>query len=386
MIRAGLMVFAALLWSPPPVDDTLNSRLDQLDIKYKKMLDDADAVFSGAKSDAERLAAAKGKAISQADFARQFLAIAVENPGADEAVRALRATMVVGRESSSAVAAIEILRRDWALKPQIALVCSNLSASLHPDLAEPLLREILAKNPDRVCQGLACFWLANLLQSASDVPSVYGTQPDARPRLERILGKERIAALLDGEAERCLNEALDLYKTVLAKYADVPQFPEIPTAKRKISELAAKRLASFEDIVPGKVAPEFTGTFLDGSPHKLSDYRGSVVLVIFWASWCGPCIQDFPNENRISGTLKGKPFVLLGVNCDRTIESARECVDKHQVTWNSFFDGRPSDGPIAKAYRASNLPLSVVIDKSGVIRYVGLRGDSLEQAIHTLLD
>ena len=70
------------------------------------------------------------------------------------------------------------------------------------------------------------------------------------------------------------------------------------------------------NLAVGKPAPEIDGPGLDGHPLKLSDYRGKVVVLVFWGSWCGPCMLQVPHERELAERHKDEPFALLGVDCE----------------------------------------------------------------------
>ena len=78
------------------------------------------------------------------------------------------------------------------------------------------------------------------------------------------------------------------------------------------------------NLIAGKPAPEIDGVGFDGKPLKLSDYRGKVVVLVFWGTWCGPCMREVPHERELAERLKDKPFAVLGVNCDDDEQAAAE--------------------------------------------------------------
>ncbi len=92
-------------------------------------------------------------------------------------------------------------------------------------------------------------------------------------------------------------------------------------------------------LVPGKPAPEIDGEDMDGKRFKLSEYRGKVVLLVFWASWCSPCLEQAKHELAIMERLRGKPFVLLGVNIDHNEKLMRDAIAEHHITWRNWRAG-----------------------------------------------
>jgi thiol-disulfide isomerase/thioredoxin len=141
-------------------------------------------------------------------------------------------------------------------------------------------------------------------------------------------------------------------------------------------------------LLVGTPAPDVDGTDLDGKRFKLSDFRGKVVALVFWASWCGPCLQELPHEKELAKRLEGKPFALLGVNCDRTKEKARAVLEKENISWPNWYDGdsgATGQGAIAAHYHIQGLPTVYVLDGDGIIRAKDVRGEALDRAVEKLL-
>jgi thiol-disulfide isomerase/thioredoxin len=104
---------------------------------------------------------------------------------------------------------------------------------------------------------------------------------------------------------------------------------------------------------------------LEGKPHRLDDYRGKVVLVNFWATWCAPCREEMPSIERLRQALEGKPFVVLAVNVG---EGARIAGDFMQTIPNGFTVLLDRDGRTAKSWGARILPATYVIGPEGEIQ------------------
>jgi thiol-disulfide isomerase/thioredoxin len=130
------------------------------------------------------------------------------------------------------------------------------------------------------------------------------------------------------------------------------------------------------DVTVGSKAPEIAGKDLDGKPLRLSEFRGKVVMLSFWASWCGPCRGLFPHERAILERYQGKPFALVGVNGDEDLDAARRLQEKGDVLWRSFTDAK---GDIARAYGVDAFPYVFLIDSHGTVQYI-TRGVSAKTA------
>jgi peroxiredoxin len=114
-------------------------------------------------------------------------------------------------------------------------------------------------------------------------------------------------------------------------------------------------------------APDFTLNQLSGTPASLSQYKGQVVLVNFWATWCGPCQQELPLLDQVYKKYQPAGFTLLGVNVDKDAPAVRALLERKPLSFPVLLD--PANA-VSKAYHVDDMPSSVLIDRKGVIRYV----------------
>jgi peroxiredoxin len=140
-------------------------------------------------------------------------------------------------------------------------------------------------------------------------------------------------------------------------------------------------------VTVGSNAPDFTLRTLNGPNMRLQEQRGKVVLVNFWATWCGPCRKEMPHLNRISDKYKSAGLVLLGVNIDEDVRNAAEVASKLKVSFPVLLD---TDKAVSKLYDLNSMPSTMVIDRSGKVRFLH-RGyqdgyeDTYDQQIRELL-
>ena len=129
---------------------------------------------------------------------------------------------------------------------------------------------------------------------------------------------------------------------------------------------ALQPLAVSADIV-GKPAPDFALRSLKGPPVRLSEHLGEVVVINFWATWCGPCRQEMPLLDELYSKYQLAGLILLSVNIDDSAEPAIEMAQTLKVSYPVLFDTRKE---VSRAYEVSAMPVTVLVDRAGVVRYV----------------
>jgi peroxiredoxin len=129
--------------------------------------------------------------------------------------------------------------------------------------------------------------------------------------------------------------------------------------------LTAAALSAVPTLV-GKPAPDFALRSMDGKNRRLSEFRGQVVLVNFWARWAGDSRQEMPALDRINTTDSRAGLVVLGVSVDEDWRRAREFAEGMKVGYPILFDTTPD---IGRNYLLRKMPMTILVDRSGVVRY-----------------
>lgn len=115
------------------------------------------------------------------------------------------------------------------------------------------------------------------------------------------------------------------------------------------------------------MAADFTLKSASGQNIKLSELRGEVVMINFWASWCGPCRQEMPLLDKLYKQYKPMGFTLLGVNVEEDASAARRMLKDIPVGFPVLFDARQE---VSKAYQVSGMPSTALVDRDGRVRYI----------------
>jgi peroxiredoxin len=175
------------------------------------------------------------------------------------------------------------------------------------------------------------------------------------------------------------DDAEALYKVVLADYGDVDP---------RLTQAAQQNLAMMESerrLAIGGTPIPFEVTSLKGKPISPDRYRGKVLLLDFWATWCVPCRQEMPNVKKVYKKYNKEGFEIVGISLDRNKGDLDRYIDSNNITWPQYYDGKYWQNEVATKYGISSIPATYLIDKSGKIRYKSLRGPQLERAVQKLL-
>ena len=122
-----------------------------------------------------------------------------------------------------------------------------------------------------------------------------------------------------------------------------------------------------EDKEDEKAAPDFTLKSLKGSNLKLSEFRGDVVMINFWATWCGPCQQEMPILNDLYLKYRDEGLTMLGVNVEKNTSKAADMIRELRVVYPVLFD---KQSQVSKDYNVDDMPTTVLVDRDGNLRYV----------------
>lgn len=132
-------------------------------------------------------------------------------------------------------------------------------------------------------------------------------------------------------------------------------------------------------------ALDFEVKAFNGELLSLKKYRGKVVLLDFWATWCEPCLVEMPNVKRVYQKYKDQNFQIIGISLDTNRSSLRSYLRRERITWPQFFDGAGWDNSVAQRYGINSIPQTYLIDGNGFIRKENLRGRALEVAVGELV-
>ena len=335
-------------------------KLDSIRNEFKKLQDNVIQEYKDAKSpeEAQKLIPKIQQNLSKLpreDFAKKALALSKTLKSSDQGSfdSLVFAMSMVARGSNKEIMkeAVDLIVKDHSKNPKMASVLGFISTS--PDGAA-ILEKIATKTEDRNIAGLAWYAITeNLQQQTGEVGIKQAEELNKRTEM--------------------------IYEKLAKDYADVP----MANGRGTIGSTIKAALFELQNLSIGKVAPEVLCLNIDGDKDdKLSNYKGKVVVLDIWATWCGPCKAMIPHEREMNEKLKGKPFAFISISGDDKKETLTAFLEKEKMPWTHWFADRKG---ILKDWNIRFYPTMYILDHKGVIRAKGLRGEELEKKVIELI-
>ncbi|MSU64679.1 MAG: TlpA family protein disulfide reductase [Opitutus sp.] len=184
-----------------------------------------------------------------------------------------------------------------------------------------------------------------------------------------------LKATLNAEIFDNVAEAVTLLKRLKA------EFPASQLASRVDQAVSALELQ--QQFAVGKKFPDFAEVDLQGAPLSIAKYKGKVVLLDFWATWCGPCIAELPTVVEAYKKFHSKGFEIIGISLDKADakEKLVAFTKEHEMPWVQYYDGKYWENKLVATYGIRSIPATFLLDGEGKIVGKDLRGPALEAAV-----
>ncbi|MBU8920697.1 MAG: redoxin domain-containing protein [Bacteroidales bacterium] len=249
------------------------------------------------------------------------------------------------------------------------------------DMAERELLAFLEKHPGTEAAGNAHLMLGQIYSSINrledaekhlllyfdkDIPK----NPKDLGIAKFSMGNLYVSMTRFDEAEKVFREAVE------ASGSDAKM--------KQMAQSMIDRMSILKSLAIGKVPDDFSATATDGKPISFGQYRGKVVLVDFWATWCAPCRTEMPHVKKVYDKYNPKGFEIIGISMDDNKAKLDEYIKNKSIKWRQIFDGKGWKSELGQKYAVASIPTTLLLDREGVIRYKNLRGDELEKAVKEL--
>jgi peroxiredoxin len=176
------------------------------------------------------------------------------------------------------------------------------------------------------------------------------------------------------------DKSVELIEQLKRDYPETTQGKNADEILENIKKQAeAKKLRS--QLVDGAKFPDFDEKDLEGKPLSVANYKGKVVLIDFWATWCPPCVAELPNVQKAYETHHKDGFEIIGISLDQDEKKLKSFIKEKNMPWPQYFDGKGWGSKLAGKYGVTSIPATFLLDREGKIIGTDLRGPDLETAL-----
>ncbi len=197
-----------------------------------------------------------------------------------------------------------------------------------------------------------------------------------------------VAKILLSKAALYLQVFKDEDKSAVVLRQLVAQFPNTPSAASGAQVLSGlDRKAAAAALYTGAQFPDFSGVDMDGRPLSISSYKGQILLIDFWATWCDPWVKDLPNLLAVYQKYHARSFDIIGISLDKENQHdlLAAFVKANKMPWREYYDGKYWESTLAIKYGVTAIPQSYLLDGQGRILAVSPHGTALTDAIEAAL-
>ena len=177
------------------------------------------------------------------------------------------------------------------------------------------------------------------------------------------------------------DKGIALLKEIKVNY---PQSEIAKNIDQAVDTLAKQAIAA-NLLAVGKPFPPFSEKDFNGKPLALVDFKGKIVLIDFWATWCQPCVQELPNVLAAYEKFHAKGFEIVGVSLDQNRDALTGFIKERGITWAQYFDGLGWKNKLGEQYGIQSIPNTFLLDGDGKIIAKNLRGPALSTMLASLL-
>lgn len=280
----------------------------------------------------------------------------------DGLVMAIGLSMNAPDGEKTRLEAIELIKANFLKSPAIRMHLRTF-ANAYSDESTDIAREVFKSHPDSLTRAHAAKQLITALEQRARIAKSLNTDTASLANLEKQLGKDSVDKLRDSAL--MANPEIEGYRTALNK------------------ELKGQ----LPDLHIGALAPETISVDLEGKPVTLSQLKGKIVVLDFWATWCGPCRAMLPHTRKLVKNLENLPFVFVSISVDEEKETVTSFVEKEPMPWTHWWDPKKA---AADLWDVGGYPTLYLIDQKGVIQFKSVgydpRSGKLEQRIEELIE
>jgi len=355
---ASALVLAVRL-AAVQADDSTDGKKDEKDLTPKEMFKEQVRKVQSAKDNDARTEHIK-------TYTEKFLSYAEKNKD-DKGAEALFYVLQIpgGRGAGSPWAkALGMLKKDHVRTTKLGKKLKLLPVRLDNRDTRELVKEIAEHNKDKETQAVALRILIKQSEQAADFAARVKDDADLKEKIDAAKGKEK----------EVVKQVLDL---AAASEKDIKAYK---------AKLAKELKVELLDLSVGKPAPEVISQDVNGKKAKLSDLRGKVVVLDFWATWCPPCRAMIPHTRKLTKKMEGKPFAFVSISADAQKSTLEKFLKDNDMPWTQWWAG--NEEGVIEDWEIASFPMIYILDAKGIIRKridTGGQNEAIEKEVEKLV-
>ena len=262
-----------------------------------------------------------------------------------------------------------LLARRWS---------NQLSSGIPPQQVAAEVDQFLNEHPEgpRTADGRSYFWLVRFRLAEKDAEKCLALARDfAAKDPKNEAGADYFLAAADLMKDSKAKD--ELYRKIILEYPNSSSAILVGGRLRKVSQIGMPFSLGFFDVKTNKWV-------------RMQDFRGKVVIIDFWATWCAPCVAEIPHLQKLYDTYKDQGVAIIGVSLDgpreeTSLEAVKEFITKKQIDWPQYYQGDGFDSAFSRSWGIDSIPSIFIIDQSGALYATDVPREQLDDVVAKLI-